>query len=144
MLKYKVYQLKKNSGNLYMKIHLGVKRLLLIKLIFIIVISCDFDSGDFIEVKSKDNIVVILKKDDFEITKNKKYINLKVTNVAKSDSIKNLIDCEIIFGKGKFLSKGINIKNSITPSDCDYFFSEDDKQHIIIRDKIITLKSINI
>ena len=116
----------------------------LLTLVFITVISCSGNQTEgLIKIESKSN-TIILKKEDFKITENKKYFEVKILNNKKLDSVKSLVDCTIYFNKEKYVAKGINVKSSIKPVNCDYFFTEDDNKHIMIRDEVITLLSIDI
>lgn len=117
-------------------------------MVIIFVISCskpeDCSINTSILIKSEDNGGLVLNKNDFKVTRKQKYIEIKVLNENKLDLIKRLVNCIIFLNKNGCVSKGINIKSSIKPVGCDYFFVEDDNEHIIVRNKIIRLLSINI
>lgn len=116
-----------------------MKRLILLNLVFITVISCkNQDREDFIKIKSKDRTVILLKE-DFKITQNEDFIKIKLVN-NKIDSIKECVNCILFFNKKEYVAKGNYIQSSIAPKDYDYFFPEDVNNRIIIsRDSIITL-----
>lgn len=137
MGKYKDLNLKKVSLGGY--VIGGMIHLILLNLVFITVISClNEDKGNIIKIKSKDKTVVLLKQ-DFKITENEDYIEVKLTS-NKIDSIKGCKNCIIFFNKRGSIAKGVYFQSSIATKGYEYFFPEDDdKQIIISRDSIIKL-----
>ena len=116
-----------------------LEHLILLNLVFITVISCvNQDKEGFIEIESKEKKVILLKQ-DFKITENEDYIEIKLTS-DKIDSIKGCANCTIFLNKKGTVAKGVYFQSSIAPKTYDYFFPEDnDNQIIISRDSIIRL-----
>ncbi len=120
-------------------------RLLLMSLVFILVTSCSTNQKESIEFKCKNNSIV-LDKNEYQITKHKKYIELKILTESKLDLIRELMECSIILNldNKRHLVKALNTFESRVPKGCDYFFTEYDNGCIVIQDEQIFIRSIDI